>query len=179
MLLESNSIYSLYTAPLGVGFMVNRDGHYGPGPDDYEFSRWGTYHFADRNGIGVDRTQKTGTGYTGQYPPEIASRYESAATTPDDLLLFFHHLPYTYVMPDGRTLIQRIYDDHFAGVKGVERLIGLWKDCSGSVGRKTWDEVNRRLLLQLADAREWRDEICTFLYRFSGINDAKGRKIFR
>ena len=52
----------------------------------------------------------TGTGFIGQYPPEVAKIYESAATTPDDLLLFFHHVPYTYKLHDGKTVIQYIYD---------------------------------------------------------------------
>ena len=64
MLLDSWGIYESYTAPLGVGWMVTPHYHYGPDIDGYEYSRWGTYHFADRDGIGVDRTVATGTGYT-------------------------------------------------------------------------------------------------------------------
>ena len=45
-----------YTAPLGVGWMVRPGHHYGPDVDGYEYTPWGTYHFADRDGIGVDRT---------------------------------------------------------------------------------------------------------------------------
>jgi alpha-glucuronidase len=177
MLDQSNEIYAQYTAPLGVGFMVNRDGHYGPGPDDYEFSRWGTYHFADRDGIGVDRTQKTGTGYAGLYPEDQARQFEDPATTPDDVLLFFHHLPYSWQMKDGRTLLQRIYDDHFDGAARVDDVIRDWKSCASQIDERRREEVSRRLTAQQADAREWRDEICTFLYRFSGIADEHGRKI--
>ena len=82
MLLESWSIYENYTAPLGVGWMVNPGHHYGPNVDGYEYSRWGTYHFADCHGIGVDRTVKTGTGYTAQYHEPHASRYESLRGMP-------------------------------------------------------------------------------------------------
>ncbi|MCL6549139.1 MAG: alpha-glucuronidase, partial [Alicyclobacillus sp.] len=67
MLMASWSIYESYTAPLGVGWMVNPNHHYGPNVDGYEYSKWGTYHFGDRDGIGVDRTQRSGTGYTAQY----------------------------------------------------------------------------------------------------------------
>ncbi len=179
MLDQSNEIYKQYAAPLGVGFMVNRDGHYGPGPDDYEFSRWGTYHFADRDGIGVDRTQSTGTGYAGLYPEEQARMFENPGTTPDDVLLFFHHLPYAFRMKDGRSLIQRIYDDHFEGATCVEDLIRQWNSCKAFVDERRWEEVSHRLLLQQANACEWRDEMCTFLYRFSGISDEHGRKINR
>src|SRR5262249_20775323 len=60
--------YERYTAPLGLGFMVRPGHHYGPDVDGYEYTSWGTYHFADRYGIGVDRTRATGTGFTDQYP---------------------------------------------------------------------------------------------------------------
>ena len=65
---------------------------------------------ADHEGVGLDRSVATGTGFAGQYPPEVAKIYESAATTPDDLLLFFHHVPYTYQLHDGKTVIQYLYD---------------------------------------------------------------------
>ena len=94
MLLDSWGIYERYTAPLGVGWMVTPHYHYGPDIDGYEYSRWGTYHFADRDGIGVDRTVATGTGYTAQYEPVLAKLYEDIASCPDELLLFFHHVPY-------------------------------------------------------------------------------------
>jgi len=70
--------YEKYTAPLGVGFMVQPGHHYGPSVDGYEYSPWGTYHFADRDGVGVDRSVATGTGYAGQYAKPWAEGYESA-----------------------------------------------------------------------------------------------------
>lgn len=66
VLYRSWSTYERCTAPLGVGFMVQPGHRYGPGVDGYEYSPWGTYHFADRDGVGVDRTRATGTGYGGQ-----------------------------------------------------------------------------------------------------------------
>lgn len=68
MLLNSHRIYEKYTTPLGLGWMVNPGHHYGPNPEGYEYSKWGTYHRADTKAIGVDRTSK-GTGYTLQYHP--------------------------------------------------------------------------------------------------------------
>ena len=84
--------YEQYTAPLGVGFMVRPGHHYGPDVDGYEYTPWGTYHFADRDGVGVDRTRASGTGFTGQYPVPWSQVYESLAQCPDELLLFFHHV---------------------------------------------------------------------------------------
>ena len=57
MMDDSWRTYERYTAPLGVGFMVRPGHHYGPDVDGYEYTPWGTYHFADRDGVGVDRTR--------------------------------------------------------------------------------------------------------------------------
>ena len=52
MLLISREVYEKYTSPLGIGWMVNPNNHYGPNVNGYEFDRWGTYHRADCHGIG-------------------------------------------------------------------------------------------------------------------------------
>lgn len=178
IMLTSNKTFKNYTAPLGVGFMVKPGLHYGVDVNGYEYDRWGTYHFADRDGIGVDRTQSTGTGFTAQYHQALQERFEHAETTPDDLLLFFHHLPYDHVLHDGQTLIQHIYSSHFEGVKEVERYITLWKKVKGSIPQADWENVADRLQAQKADAVEWRDQINTYFYRMSGVPDRLGRKIY-
>ena len=55
--------------------------------------------------------------------PTIAKMYESSATTPDDLLLFFHHVPYTYKLHSGETVIQYFYDSHYQGADEAARLV--------------------------------------------------------
>ena len=175
ILLGSRHAYEQYTAPLGIGWMVTPNVHYGPSPDGYEYQSWGTYHKADRDAIGIDRTS-VGTGYALQYPPLLRDRYSSLKTCPDELLLFFHRLPYTYRMRDGRTLIQRIYDDHFEGYDWVERT-------SEALQSLTLPEEDRtivleRIKLQKQNAREWRDVINTYFHRLSGIDDIHGRTIY-
>ncbi|WFE97792.1 alpha-glucuronidase [Micromonospora sp. WMMD987] len=170
--------YERYTAPLGVGFMVDPDGHYGPGVDGYEYSRWGTYHYADRDGVGVDRTRTTGTGFTGQYPPPWSQVYESPERCPDELLLFFHHVPYGHVLHSGVTVIQHIYDTHFAGVEQVGAMRDRWGRLAGLVDQGVHDRVAERLDEQLRCAIEWRDQINTYFFRKSGVPDARGRRIY-
>ncbi|GGH49885.1 xylan alpha-(1-_2)-glucuronosidase [Paenibacillus silvae] len=178
MLLSSLDIYENYTAPLGVGWMVNPDHHYGPNVDGYEYSKWGTYHFADRYGIGVDRTVKSGTGYTSQYHPENAARYESLETCPDELILFFHHVPYTHVLHSGKTVIQHIYDTHFEGVEQAEALAETWRELEGKVDPVIYSKVAELQAEQAEHAKEWRDMINTYFYRKSGIQDEHARKIY-
>ncbi len=179
MLMESWGIYESYTAPLGVGWMVNPGHHYGPNVDGYEYDRWGTYHFADCRGIGVDRTAATGTGYTRQYIGLNAERYESLESCPDELLLFFHHVPYTHVLKSGKTVIQHIYDSRFEGAERAAGLLAAWDGLRGKIDQARWTAVHDRLEIQRASSLEWRDIVNTYFLRKSGIEDVKGRKIYR
>jgi alpha-glucuronidase len=170
--------YEKYTPPLGVGWMVNPANHYGPNVDGYEYDRWGTYHFSDCKGMGVDRTVATGTGFTAQYNKPWCDNYEKPETTPDELLLFFHHMPYEHVLDSGKTIIQHIYDTHFEGVEEVEDMVKKWESLKGRVNDTIFDRVLDRLGIQLDSAKEWRDRINTYYYRMSGIEDKKGRTIY-
>ncbi|SCG67866.1 alpha-glucuronidase [Micromonospora humi] len=174
---DSWRTYERYTAPLGVGFMVRPGHHYGPDVDGYEYTPWGTYHFADRDGVGVDRTRATGTGFTGQYPQPWSEVYESLRRCPDDLLLFFHHVPYGHVLHSGRTVIQHIYDTHFAGVEEVAAMRERWRLLAGAFEPAAHQRVAERLDEQLRCAVEWRDQVNTYFFRKSGVPDAHGRRI--
>ena len=97
MLLSSWPIYEDYTGPLGLQTLTNITGpHYGPAPQSQENNGWGQWIRADHNGVGMDRTVATGTGFISQYPPQVAAMFTSLKTCPDTLLLFMHHVPYTY-----------------------------------------------------------------------------------
>nr|WP_313771807.1 alpha-glucuronidase family glycosyl hydrolase [Neobacillus niacini] len=178
MLLKSWSIYEKYTSPLGVGWMVNPHHHYGPNVDGYEYDVWGTYHFADWKGIGVDRTVKTGTGYTSQYFKENTDRFESIETCPDELLLFFHHVPYTHKLKSGVTVIQHIYNTHFEGVEEAEGLVESWLQLKDKIDQERFEDSLNRLQEQAKHSKEWRDIINTYFYRKSGIKDELNRKIY-
>ncbi|NUU15955.1 alpha-glucuronidase [Cellulomonas humilata] len=175
---DSWRTYERYTAPLGVGFMVRPGHHYGPDVDGYEYTPWGTYHFADRDGIGVDRTRATGTGFTGQYAAPWRDVYESVETCPDELLLFFHHVPYTHVLHSGTTVIQHLYDTHADGYDEVVRMASAWSSIEGRVPQAFFDRVTQRLAEQERSAREWRDQLRSAFFRRSGIADATGRTIY-
>jgi alpha-glucuronidase len=169
--------YEQYTAPLGVGFMVRPGHHYGPDVDGYEYTPWGTYHFADRHGVGVDRTRATGTGYTGQYPQPWADVYESLDRCPDELLLFFHHVPYGHTLHSGTTVVQHIYDTHFAGAERAAEMRRQWSSVADLVDPEVFARVRDRLDEQVRSAEEWRDQINSYFYRKSGVPDAGGRRI--
>ncbi|MFE7406931.1 alpha-glucuronidase [Isoptericola sp. NPDC057559] len=179
---DSWRTYESYTAPLGVGFMVRPGHHYGPDVDGYEYTPWGTYHFADRDGVGVDRTRATGTGFTGQYPAPWRDVYEDVATCPDELLLFFHHVPYSHVLHSGVTVIQHVYDSRSEGVERVRGAVAAWESLADlvpdAVPADVDARVRERLAEQLRSAVEWRDQVSTYFLRKSGVPDARGRTIY-
>ncbi|MDR0987348.1 MAG: alpha-glucuronidase [Ruminococcus sp.] len=177
ILYKSKRIYEMYTSPLALGWMVTPHYHYGPSPEGYEFDKWGTYHKANHTHIGVERNS-TGTGYTEQYHPYLAALYEDPKTTPEELLLFFHRLPYDYKLKSEQTLLQYIYDTHFEGAEGVLEMAETWGKLYGIIPDEIFLEVIGRFTLQDINAREWRDVINTYFYRLTGIPDEKGRLIY-
>jgi len=176
MLLRSWPIYEDYTGPLAIGTLTDILGsHYGPGIESAERNGWGQWIRADGEGIGMDRTVATGTGYIGQYPPALAKVYESLATCPDRLLLFMHHVSYSHVLHSGKTVIQYVYDSHYAGAEAAQGLVTQWAALRGEVDEQRYGEVLAQFEYQAGHAQVWRDAVCNWFLRQSGIPDAKGR----
>ncbi|MEN3332258.1 MAG: alpha-glucuronidase [Blastocatellia bacterium] len=174
--LDSWPVYEKYSGPLGAGTLTDIINiHYGPAPESSEYNGWGQWHRADERGVGMDRTVATGTGYIGQYRPAVAKLYETLATCPDELLLFMHHVPYTHVLKSGKTVIQHIYDSHYEGAEAVARFVKQWRALKGRVDEARYEDVLAHLEYQAGHARVWRDSVCNWFLRKSGIADAKGR----
>jgi alpha-glucuronidase len=178
MLLSSWHIYERYTGPLGAGTLTDILGdHYGPGIESSERNGWGQWHRADERGIGMDRTIATGTGFVGQYSPEGQKKYETLAACPDELLLFMHHVPYTYVLHSGKTVIQHIYDSHYDGAEQAAGLVTQWQSLKGQVDDERYEDVLKRLRYQAGHAIVWRDAVVNWFFKKSGIPDEKGRVV--
>ena len=176
MLMQSWPAYEGYTGPLGLQTLTDITGsHYGPNVEASERNGWGQWHKADSDGVGFDRTVATGTGYVGQYQPEVAKIYESTATMPDDLLLFFHHVPYTYKLHNGKTVIQYLYDSHYNGASQAAQFVRDWKSIKDKIDPALYSDVLARLEYQAGHAIVWRDAITQYLRSLSGISDIQGR----
>lgn len=174
--LASWHVYESYTGPLGAGTLTNITGnHYDPAPESSERNGWGQWHRADHDGIGIDRTITTGTGFVGQYPRGVQKLYESLAGCPDELVLFFHHVPYTHVLHSGKTVIQHIYDSHYDGAERAQDFVSQWAKLQGHIDQDRYREVLAMLQYQAGEAIVWRDAICQWIYALSGIPDGKGR----
>jgi alpha-glucuronidase len=176
ILLGSWPAYEHYTGPLGTQTLTDITGpHYGPGIESSENNGWGQWHRADAQGIGMDRTVGTGTGYIGQYSPAVAALYESTKTCPDDLLLFMHHVPYTYQLHSGKTVIQHFYDAHYQGVDEVRHFLERWRRLKGLVDDERYERILAALEYQEGHSIVWRDAINSYFLKLSGIPDATGR----
>ncbi len=176
MELRSWRVYENYTGPLGVGTLTDiLHSHYGPGIESAERNGWGQWIRADENGIGMDRTVATGTGFIGQYSPAVASLYESLKTCPDKLLLFFHHVSYKYVLHSGNTVIQYVYDSHYDGAAEAQTFPEEWKRLHGRLDEERYQAVLKKLEYQAGAAIVWRDAVCNWFFGESHIPDASGR----
>ena len=141
------------------------ENHYDPSPGE-----WPGYHGASEDGIGVDRSE-----YAEQFEEPLARRYASVDDCPTGLLLFFHHLPWDHELDEGTTVVQRLYDNCFAGVDEVRSLRDRWLELDGDVDAKLHRHVAERFEEQLTQAKIWRDTLTAFFYEYSGVPDSQGR----
>lgn len=174
--LDSWPTYERYTGPLGLQTLTDIVGnHYGVAVEASERNGWGQWHRADDNGVGMDRTVKSGTGFIGQYSPAVSKLYESIETCPDDLLLFMHHVPYTHRLHSGKSVIQYIYDSHYDGAAEVARFLRDWDGLKGRVDDERFAEVRAQLEYQTGQAIVWRDAVSRWFAKASGIGDERHR----
>ncbi|HKE86509.1 MAG TPA: alpha-glucuronidase family glycosyl hydrolase [Vicinamibacterales bacterium] len=178
ILLESWPTYEQYTGPLGAGTLTDIIGvHYGPGIESSERNGWGQWHRANGTGIGMDRTVATGTGFVSQYSPAVAAMLESRASTPEELLLFFHHVPYTYKLRSGETVIQYIYNSHYQGAMNAAAFVERWRRLEPFIDPERFASVLAKLEYQAGHAIVWRDAVTSWFRWVSGIPDATGRRL--
>jgi alpha-glucuronidase len=158
-----------------MGTLTNILGyHFGPGIESAERNGWGQWFRGQPDGIGMERTSK-GTGFAQQYPPALAAIYESLITCPDDLLLFFHHVPYDYQLHSGKTLVQSIYDTHYASAREAGEYVHQWTALKGLIDGERFLQVLDLFTFQAGHAIVWRDAIDDWFHHISRIEDAQGR----
>jgi alpha-glucuronidase len=175
--MESWPTYENYSGNLGIQTLCDivKTCHYGPSPAAMDGNGWGQWTRADAYAIGMDRTAATGTGYSGQYPSEVAKIFENPETTPDELLLWFHHVPYTRRLKSGKTVIQHFYDAHYDGAQNAQTFHVRWEALRGLIDDQRFEHTLFRLTYQAGHALVWRDSICNFYLAKCGIPDEHNR----
>jgi alpha-glucuronidase len=172
MMLDSHEASVNYMQPLGLHHIFSSSGHYGPGV--WERIRPGTrpdwtpeyYHRADSVAVGFDRTSR-GTDYVGQYFSPLRETYENIATTPENMLLFFHRVPWSYRMKNGRTLWEELCYKYTEGLDAARVFQKTWDSLEGYVDAERFRHVQYRLREQTRDAIWWRDAVLLY---FQSIN---------
>ena len=173
MMMTSRETAVDYMMPLGLHHIFAGTHHYGPEPwYEPEGARldWlpKYYHQADSEGIGFDRT-RSGSCNVDQYHEPLASMYNSLETCPEELLLWFHHIPWTHRMSTGKTFWDEMCHRYDRGIKKVREYQKVWEDAKPYVDQKRWEAVRDKLVIQESDARWWRDACVQYFGEFSGM----------
>ena len=174
MMLTSREACVNYMMPLGLHHIFKFDHHYGPEPDGFKAEyplEWCPvyYHQADSNGIGFNRSSK-GTDAVGQYPEPYRSLYDNIETCPEEYLLWFHHVPWTYKMKSGSTLWQELCMKYNMGVAMVEVYRDFWHTSAKQYMKgheQEWQHTDSLLNVQLENAKEWRNTCLKYFQTFS------------
>lgn len=174
MMMTSREACVNYMMPLGLHHIFKFDHHYGPEPDGFIASyplEWCPvyYHKADAQGIGFDRSSK-GTDAVGQYPEPYRSLYDNIETCPEEYILWFHHVPWTYKMKSGSTLWQELCMKYNMGVAMVEVYRDFWHTSAKQYMKgheQEWQHTDSLLNVQLENAKEWRNTCLKYFQTFS------------
>ena len=177
MMMTSREACVNYMMPLGLHHIFKFDHHYGPEPDGFIASyplEWCPvyYHKADAKGIGFDRSSK-GTDAVGQYPEPYRSQYDNIQTCPEEYLLWFHHVPWTYKMKSGSTLWQELCMKYNMGVAMVEVYRDYWHTSAKQYMKgheQEWQHTDSLLNVQLENAKEWRNTCLKYFQTFSKMD---------
>lgn len=173
MMLTSREAAVDYMMPLGFHHLFAWTHHYGPEPwCEVPGARadWlpKYYHKADHQGVGFDRTRR-GSGNVDHYHEPLASMYDSIESCPEELLLWFHHVPWDHKMSSGRTLWDEICLHYDRGIKTVQSYQQVWEQVRGHVDPERWEAVRAKLEIQESDARWWRDACVQYFGEFSSM----------
>ena len=159
-----------YQTPLGIGHQFRSSDHYGPKPNEFFIKDdWSPvyYNQADSEGLGYDRSP-TGSNFTAQYFPTLERRYGDIETVPENLMMWFHHVPWDHRMDNGRVFWDELVLRYQTGVQYVTWMRETWDALEGDIDARRFAEVRAKLAAHEADAADWRDTSVGYWQEFSG-----------
>jgi alpha-glucuronidase len=170
IMLSSRETTANYMTPIGLHHIMGAGHHYGPGPWVSRMQRadWTStyYHKADSAGIGFNRTV-TGSDAIGQYFPGARKQWEDPATCDERYLLWFHHLPWTYKMKNGKTLWEEMCRQYYNGVDSVRWMQRTWNTLKSKIDAQRFEQVSMLLQVQQDEAVWWRNACLLYFQTFS------------
>ena len=171
LMLRSREACVSYMMPLGIHHIFAGTHHYGPEP--WYAPRglradWTPpyYHKADSIGLGFDRTL-TGSANVKQYPDDLCRLYNDINTCPENLLAWFHHVPWDHKMKSGRTFWDELCHKYDEGVHETRRFLAIWDAMQPYIDAQRFEEVQRKLRIQARDSEWWRDACLLYFQTFS------------
>ncbi len=171
LMMSSREACVNYMMPLGIHHIFAGGHHYGPEP--WYAPRglradWTPpyYHKADSIGMGFDRTTK-GSGNVKQYPDELCKLYNDINTCPEEVLVWFHHVPWDFKMKSGRTFWDELCHKYDDGVQEARRFLKIWDTMEPYIDTQRFDDVQRKLRIQVRDSEWWRDACLLYFQTFS------------
>lgn len=171
IMLDSWRLYESYTSPLGLYFVTDGQ-HLNPNPSGRK-----DFNKADAEGIGYPRSSTEDTTDNGiatnNYFPQNRDLYANLDTCPEELLLWFHHVPWTHRLKNGDRLIDRLYSSYAGGISGVQHVIDQWKTLEGKIDSRRYGEILSAFEGQKEAAAEWRNSWVSYLESTSQIPMAR------
>ncbi len=172
LMLESREAVIEYMMPLGLHHLFAFGHHYGPEPwCDIPGARpdWmpGYYHKADVKGLGFDRSH-TGSNAAVQYHAPLGKQFDSLSTCPEELILWFHHVPWDHQMKNGRIFWDELCYTYDRGVQKVRHFQNVWDRLANHVDAQRFSDIQHKLKIQLRDAIWWKDGCLLYFQTFSG-----------
>lgn len=173
IMLESREAVVEYMMPLGLHHLFAWGHHYGPEPwcaipgarPDWLPSY---YHKADARGIGFDRSA-AGSRAVEQYHAPLNQLYGNLSSCPEELILWFHHVPWDHQMKSGQTLWETLCHTYSDGVQRVRRFQQVWDRVGENVDAERFADIQRKLQIQARDAVWWRDACLLYFQQYSGM----------
>ena len=169
MMMKSRETAVNYMTPLGLHHQMAANHHWGPGPWVSGMRPdWTSvyYHRADSIGIGFNRSS-TGSNATAQYFPEISDKFDNIETCPEELLLWFHHVPWNYEMKSGNTFWNEFCEKYYSGAAEVQQMQQDWESVRDFVDAEQYDHVRQLLQIQADEAIWWRNALLLYFQQFS------------
>ncbi len=170
MMMRSRQAVVDYMTPLGLHHLMAEGHHYGPQPwfDGGRRADWTPvyFHRADAQGIGFDRSA-SGSNAVAQYAAPVAAEFGDLRRVPQDYLLWFHHVPWSYRLPSGRTLWDELVYRYTHGVDAVREMRKTWDEVGPLVDAERREQVATFLRIQEKEAMWWRDACVAYFQTFS------------
>jgi len=171
MLMSRETIVD-YMMPLGLHHIFAEGHHYGPMPwqnNPGQRADWQPvyYHKADAKGIGFDRTVKSGSGATAQYPGKFGDMIENINTCPDKYILWFHHADWNHKCQSGRTLWNELCFRYQNGLNGTRDMLRKWNSTEKYIDSRLFNDIQGKLHIQVRDAEWWKDACVLYFQTLS------------